>query len=597
MRHLLTHRYVIAIKNFVTKHRFLSAVIGLIFLITIYWIYGKITSTTGETKYVISPVNRNTIISSVSGSGQVSVFNQVDIKSKVSGDLVWIGVKPGDEIKQGVAIASLDDTDARKSVADAKLSLNEAKLNLDKSTAQAPIDYERKLESLKKAEDALVTEYRNTFNTVSKVFLDLPTIITGTEDVLFGTEMDTRGNLWNTSVYRNLFDEKDQELINTLADIAEKDYKTARAAYDKSFIDFKNINVSSEKLVLENLLSKTQNTTEAIAQAAKSEINLLDTLVDISKKRNRKVSSVITGFQTDLKSYLGTANTQNSNLSTQSDSLQSDKENILNINRDLSVLKINNPDGVKPIDLQIEENSVKKQEVSLVDLTNKLNDYIIRAPFDGVIAKVPVKKLDSVGSGATIATLVTKQKLAEISLNEVDVSKIKVGQKATLTFDAVSDLSITGQVTEIDTVGTVTQGVVNYSVKINFDTQDDRVKSGMTVSVAIITDVKPDVLVIPNSAIKSQGNTYYVEMLDNQSNQTNNSQGVTSPTLPTRRTVEIGLSNDTQTEVISGLKEDEQVISRTITSTTKTASTPSLLSAVSGRTTGTGAIRTTTTGR
>ena len=65
-----------------------------------------------------------------------------------------------------------------------------------------------------------------------------------------------------------------------------------------------------------------------------------------------------------------------------------------------------------------------------------------------------------------------------------DFLTIKVGDKATLTFDAVTDLSISGQVAEIDTVGTVSQGVVSYALKIAFDTQDTRVKPGMTVSAA-----------------------------------------------------------------------------------------------------------------
>ena len=97
-------------------------------------------------------------------------------------------------------------------------------------------------------------------------------------------------------------------------------------------------------------------------------------------------------------------------------------------------------------------------------------------------------------------------------MNEVDVAKIKVGQKTTLTFDAIDGLSIAGEVIDIDAVGTVTQGVVNYNVKIGFDTQDERIKPGMSVSATIIIEVKQDVLLIPNSAIKSAGEAYYVEM-------------------------------------------------------------------------------------
>lgn len=150
--------------------------------------------------------------------------------------------------------------------------------------------------------------------------------------------------------------------------------------------------------------------------------------------------------------------------------------------------------------------------------------------------------------------------MAEISLNEVDVAKVKVGQKVTLTFDAISDLTIAGDVSEIDTIGTVTQGVVYYNVEIVFNTQDSRVKPGMSVSSAIITDMKQDVLLVPNSAVKSDNSgQQYVQMLQNN--------------VPVNQTVETGFSNDTMTEITSGLKEGDKVVTQTITASTATTAT------------------------
>ncbi|MEK7142360.1 MAG: hypothetical protein AAB818_02125, partial [Patescibacteria group bacterium] len=66
-----------------------------------------------------------------------------------------------------------------------------------------------------------------------------------------------------------------------------------------------------------------------------------------------------------------------------------------------------------------------------------------------------------------------------------------------------------------------------------------------------------------NSAVKSQGETHYVEMFDQAIPRNKNGQGVSSPVPPRRQTVEIGLSNDTFTEIISGLNEGDQVVART----------------------------------
>lgn len=196
-------------------------------------------------------------------------------------------------------------------------------------------------------------------------------------------------------------------------------------------------------------------------------------------------------------------------------------------------------------------------------------DYFVRAPFAGTLAKVNIKKSDTVSAGTVVATLITKKQLAEISLNEVDVAKVKIGQKATLTFDAVAGLAISGIVADIDTIGTVSQGVVTYIVTISFDTQDERIKPGMSVSGVIITETKQDVLIVPNSAVKSlpansgagQASQSYIEMLQTLKNKT------------VRIKVQTGLSNDTQTEIISGIKEGDEIITRTILPTTTASST------------------------
>ena len=204
-----------------------------------------------------------------------------------------------------------------------------------------------------------------------------------------------------------------------------------------------------------------------------------------------------------------------------------------------------------------------------------------------------VKRFDSVGSGTSVATFITKQKIAEISLNEVDVAKIKIGDKTTLTFDAIPDLTITGTVAEIDSLGTVSQGVVTYNVKISFDTQDDRVKPSMSVSASIITQVKQDVLMVPNSTVKTKNGTSYVQTFTPTLIGSDSTQGVVSLLTPNQTPVVIGLSNDTSTEIISGINEGDQIVLKatTVTATTSTTA-PSLLGAIGGNRTATGGANT-----
>jgi hypothetical protein len=106
-------------------------------------------------------------------------------------------------------------------------------------------------------------------------------------------------------------------------------------------------------------------------------------------------------------------------------------------------------------------------------------------------------------------------------------------------------------------MGTVSQGVVTYNITISFDAQEDSVKPGMSVSAAIITEAKQDVIIVSSSALKSSGDIQYVEVLVDNA--------------PQSKTVETGLSNDTMTEITSGLSEGDQVITQTVAASTASA--------------------------
>ncbi|MFO0765148.1 MAG: HlyD family efflux transporter periplasmic adaptor subunit [Patescibacteria group bacterium] len=254
--------------------------------------------------------------------------------------------------------------------------------------------------------------------------------------------------------------------------------------------------------------------------------------------------------------------------------------------------------GLDSIDKAIQLNGIEQRRASVTEAYSRLSDaqetlsnYDVKAPFDGVVAKLEVQKATAVSPSTAMAVLLTKAKIATVTLNEVDVTKVKVGQKATLSFDAVSDLTIAGTVTEVDMIGTTSQNVVSYTVKIAFLTEDDRIKPGMSVSASIISERKDNVLMVPNSAVKAVNDVSVV--------QTAKVDGITNPTSAsgvelkgelTSKTVTTGLANDEYTEVTTGVNEGDYVLVRTIlpsattakTTTSGTASTNQLLRAASG---------------
>ncbi|MFZ2303382.1 MAG: HlyD family efflux transporter periplasmic adaptor subunit [Minisyncoccia bacterium] len=590
-----TNQLIRKILAYARAHKVISAIVLVVVLYLGYTGYKSLTSTAGETRYVLSVVEKGAMVTSITGSGQVSSFNQLDLKPKASGDVVYVGVVNGQQVKAGTLVAQLDATDAQKSVRDAQVNLDSTKLSLEKILRPADtLSLIQTENALAQASSSILKAYDDGFNSVSNAFLDLPVIMAGTEDILHSTTVDRVQE--NIYAYTDLVKSYDDNAITYRDDVATK-YQTARDMYDKTFAEYRSATRSSSHAEIENYIANAYMTSKDIADSVKSISDLLGYIKDKLTEHNKSIPAILTTHQNLLATYISKTNSALIDLLGIQTTITTSKYTIAEKTESLRKLKA----GADAIDIQSTQLSLKQRENALLDAQANLAHYFVRAPFAGTIAKLNVKKGDPISTATSVATLITKQKIAEISLNEVDVAKVKVGQKATLTFDAIDGLTIAGDVAEIDTIGTVSQGVVTYTVTITLETQDDRVKSGMSVSAAIITNMKQDVLMVPNSAVKAQGGTHYVELFDTpmvavSTSTSGTNAGVPSTIPPRQQAVEIGLSNDTMTEIVSGLKGGDQVVSRTIVGTgTKAAQAPSIFSAAGVRTPG--ANTRTTTGR
>ena len=512
-------------KKIFTRNRII--ILSIIVIGLGYWGYRLYTNTSGEMRYMLAEVKTGTIVSSTTGSGQVSAESQVDIKSKVSGEATYVGVASGQEVRARDLIAKIDSRDAEITLENAKLSLQKLLKPADTSSI---LQSENALEDAKlsntKAKDDLAKSYDDGFNTVSNAFLDLPDVLTGLNDLL--NSYQSGAGYLNDSNVRAY----GSEAMN-YRDGAAVMYYGAKNQYDYNLIHYKNLTRTSATSSIESLISETYSTAKAVADAIKNSKNAVDYIRSQQSSQSRSDSTTV---QNNLNSWTSKVNTHLLSLLSIKNSIENSKNTITSSTRDIAqkteaLKKLR--DGADSLDIKAQELAVRQKEYAY-------EDYFIRAQFDGVIAKLNVKKTDSVTGGMSVATLITKRKIANISLNEIDAAEIKVGQKVALTFDAIEGLEITGSVTAIDLVGVVNQGVVTYNAEVSFDTEDDRVKSGMSVNASIVTDSKQDTLIVPNSAVKSQGDRYFVEIFDQKFTQTEMRQGVIPATTPENNLLKSG---------------------------------------------------------
>ena len=229
---------------------------------------------------------------------------------------------------------------------------------------------------------------------------------------------------------------------------------------------------------------------------------------------------------------------------------------------------------------QLQEIVVHDAANRLADAKENLQKYLIRAPFDGVVTGLSVSAGDSVSRDDVLATIISKKLYAKVLLNEVDAASVSVGQKTKVSFSAVDASDIPGIVSKIDTIGTVSSGVVSYNAEISFDDVPENLKPGMSADVEIILSEAKNVLYIPTSALRSDGNAKYVLILDASKKQ----EGATlTEDMFKKVAVTVGSSDAVSTEIESGLNEGDVVMT-----TKSSSSTSSSTSSSSSRRTGGG---------
>jgi len=126
----MTNKFFKKVFLYIKRHKTISFIVLILLIFAGYWAYGAIKGNSGTVSYVTAQAEKGTIVTSVSGSGQVSPSNQLDLKAKASGDVVYVAVKQGQSVKAGQFLVELDDTDAQQSVKNAQINLDNAELTL-----------------------------------------------------------------------------------------------------------------------------------------------------------------------------------------------------------------------------------------------------------------------------------------------------------------------------------------------------------------------------------------------------------------------------------------------------------------------------------
>ncbi len=580
--------------SFAVKHKIISVVILAAVLGGGYWGYTIFAANNAGTQYTLARVSQAPLQVTVTGSGQVVSQNQLNLTPQASGQITHIYVKPGQVVKAGTLVATLDMTNAAQSVITAKQNLASAQIAYQQQLVTSNI-------SATSDSNGLQTAQVNTNSSISTTMANLPEVMTGIDQVLHNFS-----TLPGYSAFPVIYAYQqyvNSSLAHQYHDQVVQDDAQAITAYQNVIQE----NANQQTLTADQTIQTAKDTLQAlqtINTLLKDSLTYYNYINDQVQQNKMIVPAQLASQVSNLTSYQSTVSGDISSITNAETSLENAQQTL---QRDTQASSAGNT----TLDIQSAELNVQKAQEAVTQAETTESNYIVRAPFDGTIATVPANQYDQASSGTTIATLITSEKYADLSLNESDAAKVHVGQAATMTFDALPNVTMNGAVAQVSPIGVITQGVVSYDVKISFAQLNPDIKSGMTVQASIVTESSTNAIQVPSAAVHTTNGNSYVQVATitnassspafsgggangsstnpNQSGVANRTRTASSTALRTsggtRRALTLrassvtitnvpvvtGLSNDTQTEIVSGLQPGQFVVTATQTGSAKPA--------------------------
>ncbi|HYO50904.1 MAG TPA: efflux RND transporter periplasmic adaptor subunit, partial [Chloroflexia bacterium] len=200
-------------------------------------------------------------------------------------------------------------------------------------------------------------------------------------------------------------------------------------------------------------------------------------------------------------------------------------------------------------DVASAEADVVQAQVALDDARHDLEGATLKAPFDGMVADVKAV-VGSVAKENDEAVAITDDASMhlDIELSETDIARVKVGQAASITFDAIEGKTMTGTVTSVAPSATSGGDVVTYLVQVQFNPDALAVRVGMSANATILVESRQGVIQVPNRAIKSQGPFKTVQVLYGKDQK------------PVTVQVQTGATNGQMTEIVSCRETNNQCL-------------------------------------
>ena len=455
----------------------------------------------------VSPSKRD-VSNTLSGTGTLTPANTYNVKSLVAGKVLTSSFEEGDIVEEGTVLYTVDSSDATTKAEQASIALQQAQRSYDKTADRQYVRAEVAgvVSALKVAKGDEVTSGQEVavIRDSSKMLLTLEFPAADAANFSVGQSADVT------------LDGTFEQLTGTVTSVTGTDALSAG-----------NLLTRTVTIAVRNAGGLTT------AQAATASINGVSS-----------IGSATFGYQAERTLTAQAAGTVTSIHVQEGQTVA--KDDIL--------IELSGDDLTESI--QSASETLRSAEISMQNQQDNMSNYTITSPISGTIIEKDAKQGDALTSGSTLCVIYDLSYLEMvINVDELQIGALSVGQKVQLTADAVTDKTYVGTVTRVSMKGSSSGGTTTYPITIRIDNTDG-LRPGMNANAEIVVAEASNALVVPNAAVIRGG---YVLVSKKSPSAANAVEDMDAPDGYVYVKVETGVSDDSYTEIKSGLQEDDTV--------------------------------------
>ena len=481
-----------------------AAAAGAVFLIS----GGGNKAASRDVTYAETTPIRQDVSNSLSGTGTLNPANTYTVKSLVDGKILTGGFEEGDKVEEGDVLYTIDSSDASTNLEKASIALQQAQRSYDKTVdlqyVRAEVD--GTVSSLKVAKGDQVTSGQEVavIRDSSKMLLNLLFPAADAANFSVGQSADL------------MLDGTFETLKGTITAITGTD------------------ELSTGNLLVRTVTIRVNNAGGlTTAQAATASVNGVSSIASatFAYQAERTLTAQAGGTVSAINVQEGDA-----------------------VSKGDILIELTGDDLTESI--QSASESLRSAEISMQNQQDNMSNYTITSPISGTIIEKDAKQGDALTSGSTLCVIYDLSYLEMvINVDELQIGALSVGQKVQITADAVADKTYVGTVTRVSMKGSSSGGTTTYPITIRID-DTDGLRPGMNANAEIVVAEANNALVVPNAAVIRGG---YVLVSKKSPSAANAVEDMDAPEGYVYVKVETGVSDDSYTEIKSGLQEDDTV--------------------------------------